>query len=130
MDQKPQNNEEEKLTPEEKEVQQRIEFSIRGFVDGFLSKTYSVLDWAWPATIVLFIAQQFFRSFGYYGLSIWGVTFFLWAPFAIMISGTALFVGFFYVISLIGAWNHFVAKTILYFKAGFVEESQKKDKQE
>jgi hypothetical protein len=129
MEQKPQNNEEEKLTPEEKEVQQQIEFSIRGFVDGFLSKTYSVLDWAWPATIVLFIAQQFFRSFGYYGLSIWGVTFFLWAPFAIMISGTALFVGFFYIISLIGAWNHFVAKTILYFKAGFVE-AQKKDKQE
>ena len=129
MDQNQQNNKEEKLTPEEKEVQHQIETSIRGFVNGFLSKTYSVLDWAWPATIVLFIAQQILKSVGYYGLSILGVTFFLWAPFVITISGTALFVGFFYVISLIGAWNHFVAKTILYFKVGFAE-AQKKDKQE
>jgi len=129
MDQNQQNNKEEKHTPEEKEVQRQIEFSIRGFVDGFLSKTYSVLDWAWPATIVLFIAQQILKSVGYYGLSIWGVTFFLWAPFAITIAGTTLFVGFFYIISLIGAWNYFVRKTILYFKAGFVE-AQKKDKQE
>lgn len=129
MDQNQQNKEE---LPNEERI--AIEDALRPRIDKFLSKTYSMISWCWPATIAMFIGREVLRQFGYYGISNWAVTVFLWLPFAIVAGATIGFIGIFYIVSLLNAWREFVAKTILWFAAGFknggVSSSSKEDKGE
>jgi len=110
---------EDKLTEEEKKAQKETEDLFRVATDKFLSKVYSILSWCWPATIAMFIGREVLRLFGYYGISNWAVTVFLWLPFAIVAGVTVGFIGIFYIVSLLTAWREFVAKILLWFAAGF-----------
>ena len=123
MDQNQQNKEE---LPNEERI--AIEDALRPRIDKFLSKTYSTLSWCWPATIAMFIGREVLRQFGYYGISNWAVTVFLWLPLAIVIGATSLFIGFFYLMSLIAAWREFVENVLLYFKLGYA--ANKKENEE
>lgn len=118
-----QQNSEEELAAKE------VEQALRPVIDRFLTKVYSTLSWCWPATIMLFVVQQILRSIGYYGLSLWGVTIFLWAPFAIIIGAAAIFVGFFYLLSLFASWTCFIHTAAFYFKLGFTSANKEEKKE-
>lgn len=124
MDRNQQNKEE---LPDEERI--AIEDALRPIIDKFLSKIYSILSWCWPATIAMFIGREVLRQFGYYGISNWAVTIFLWLPFAIVIGVTTLFVGFFYLMSLIAAWGEFVRNVLLYFKLGYAAANKKENRE-
>lgn len=124
MDQNRQNKEE---LPNEERI--AIEDALRPRIDKFLSKIYSILSWCWPATIAMFIGREVLRQFGYYGISNWAVTVFLWLPLAIVIGATSLFIGFFYLISLIAAWREFVENVLLYFKLGYAAANKKENEE-
>lgn len=124
MDQNQQNKEE---LPDEERI--AIEDALRPRIDKFLSKTYSILSWCWPATIAMFIGREVLRQFGYYGISNWVVTVFLWLPLAIVIGATTLFIGFFYLMSLIAAWGEFVRNVLLYFKLGYAAANKKENEE-
>ena len=124
MDQNQQNKEE---LPNEERI--AIEDALRPRIDKFLSKTYSTLSWCWPATIAMFIGREVLRQFGYYGISNWAVTVFLWLPLAIVIGVTTLFIGFFYLMSLIASWGEFVRNVFLYFKLGYAAANKKENEE-
>ena len=124
MDQNQQNKEE---LPNEERI--AIEDALRPRIDKFLSKIYSTLSWCWPATITMFIGREVLRQFGYYGISNWAVTVFLWLPLAIVIGATSLFIGFFYLMSLIAAWREFVENVLLYFKLGYAAANKKENEE-
>ena len=121
---------EDRLTEEEKKVQKETEDLFRVATDKFLSKVYSMLSWCWPATIAMFIGREVLRQFGYYGISNWAVTVFLWLPFAITIGSVAIIVGFLYLFSLFYAWIEFVNKVALWFKIGFADAIDANEKKE
>lgn len=118
MSQEPQKTEsnKESFSDDEKIT---VEDVLRPQIDRFLSKIYSILSWCWPATILMFIGREVLRQFGYYGISNWAVTVFLWLPFAIVIGATSLFIGFFYIISLVAAWKNFIDSVFFHFRIGF-----------
>lgn len=113
------NNSNNGLTPEEQQMKEEIETLLKPRIDMFLEKVFSIISWCWPATILLFLADTVFRQFGYYGMSFWGITFFLWFPFAVLISLFVLTIGILYISSLFYAWRKFLDKIWFYTRLGF-----------
>lgn len=110
----------EELTPEEKETIQRVENGMRKTVDAFLSPVYSVLDWCVPATIFAFAIRFIANHTGWDGLiSPWLATIFLWGPLILSLVFSGIVITGFYVFSLLCVWHKFCVGIVEYFKAGF-----------
>ena len=119
---------EEKLTPEEQQMKNEISKAIHNKARSFVEKALMPLNWCWPATIVLLVTRWVLNSIGYYDLSLYAATVFLWGPLLLIIAAASVFITLVYTISLFGAWHLFLQNAVFYFKAGFRKANNGRNK--
>ena len=110
----------ENNSAEEDSLSQEVEKLIKDKTLNFCELIFSFLSWSWPATILLFAVQQILiHCFSYYGLTFWGVTFFLWFPIVFLCGSICFFLAVIWIFLTFHEWIKFLGKIWRQIKFGF-----------